>query len=132
MMSGRESVVLDTNIVIAFFRQDEKVLKPIRDGAKMNIPVIVAGELYFGVEKSQQQQANRQKIDKLIQEVTLLYCLDDTPQHYARIKSELKKKGTPIPENDIWIAAIAQNYALPLVSRDRHFQHISNLSLIQW
>lgn len=131
-MSGRESVVLDTNIVIAFFKQDEQVLKPIREGALVHVPIIVIGELYFGAAKSARQQANQQRIEVFTQEVTLLYCLDETPKYYAQIKQALKSKGTPIPENDIWIAAIAQEYGLPLVSRDQHFQYIDNLSLIQW
>lgn len=57
-MSG-SPVVLDTNIVIALFRQEESVLDPIRQGAAIHIPIIVIGELYFGVAKSQQKQVNQ-------------------------------------------------------------------------
>ena len=131
-MSGKESVLWDTNIVIAFFKQEEKVLAPVRKGVNVYVPIIVIGELYFGAEKSQHQQANRQKIEALTQETTVLYCLDETPKHYARIKNQLKIKGAPIPENDIWIAAIAQEYNLPLITRDQHFKHIDRLQIIQW
>ncbi len=125
-------VVLDTNIVIALFRQEESVLEPIRQGAVIHVPIIVVGELYFGAAKSQRKEENQQRIEQLTGHVTLLYCLDDTPRYYAQIKQELKQKGRPIPENDIWIAALAQEYGLPLVSRDQHFAYIDNLSLIQW
>ena len=125
-------VVLDTNIVIAMFRQEESVLEPIRQGAVIHVPIIVIGELYFGAAKSQRKEENRQRIEQLTEQVTLLYCLDETPKYYAQIKQELKQKGRPIPENDIWIAALAQEYGLPLVSRDGHFKYIDDLSLIQW
>ncbi len=125
-------VVLDTNIVIALFRQEESVLEPIRQGAVIHVPIIVIGELYFGAAKSQRKKENRRRIEQLTEQVTLLYCLDETPKYYAQIKQELQQKGRPIPENDIWIAALAQEYGLPLVSRDRHFNHIDDLSLIQW
>ena len=125
-------VVLDTNIVIAMFRQEESVLKPIRQGAVIHVPIIVIGELYFGAAKSQRKEENQQRIEQLTEQVTLLYCLDDTPKYYAQIKQELKQKGRPIPENDIWIAALAQEYGLSLVSRDGHFKYIDDLSLIQW
>ncbi len=125
-------VVLDTNIIIALFRQEESVLEPIRQGAIIHVPIIVIGELYFGAAKSQRKKENRQRIEQLTEQVTLLYCLDETPKYYAQIKQELQQKGRPIPENDIWISALAQEYGLPLVSRDGHFSYIDDLSLIQW
>ncbi len=120
-------VVLDTNIVIALFRQEESVLEPIRQGTVIHVPIIVIGELYFGVANSQRKKENQQRIEQ----VTLLYCLDETPKYYAQIKQELQQKGRPIPENDIWIAALAQKHRLPLVSRDGHFRYVDDLSIIQ-
>jgi tRNA(fMet)-specific endonuclease VapC len=55
-----------------------------------------------------------------------------TAENYGEIKAFLRKNGTPIPENDIWIAAIAMRFKLQLITRDQHFNHIKNLDLLAW
>ena len=62
----------------------------------------------------------------------LRHCDLDTSRHYAIVKSYLKSKGTPIPENDIWIAALAKQHRLTLVTRDKHFNNIHELLLESW
>lgn len=59
-------------------------------------------------------------------------CDEVTARHYGEIKNQLKENGRPIPENDIWIAAIAQQYDLTLVTRDKHFNAVANLSIEAW
>jgi tRNA(fMet)-specific endonuclease VapC len=61
-----------------------------------------------------------------------LECDATTANYYGQIKKELKEKGNPIPENDIWIAAIAKQHELELVSRDKHFEKIDNLKVTKW
>jgi len=63
---------------------------------------------------------------------TLLLCDEDTAHHYALIVTELRKKGRPIPQNDMWIAAIALQYDLDLLTRDAHFKEVSNLRIQGW
>ena len=62
----------------------------------------------------------------------ILSCDSTTAQHYGEIKNLLREKGRPIPENDIWIAAIANQHNLTLVSRDNHFDKVEGLSLERW
>lgn len=130
LMNGK--FLLDTNIVIPLFAGESAVLEKIEMAQEIYIPIIVMGELYYGAYKSVKVQNNLLKIEELGVEANLLDCNRATAKLYGQIKSQLKSKGTPIPENDIWIAAIAQQYDLTLVSRDNHFQNIENLTLERW
>ena len=125
------SYLLDTNIIIAFYDQDPNVLKKITQ-AKIYVPSIVIGELWFGAEKSGRKQSNQQQIEALAERVSVLPVTHATSKHYGVIKNALKQKGRPIPENDIWIAAVAQEYELTLVTRDHHFSHVPSAKLVAW
>lgn len=98
----------------------------------MFIPCIAIGELYFGAYKSLNVQENFSRIDEFALNNTVLACNTDTAKRYGDIKNRLKEKGQPIPENDVWIAAIAQQYALTLVIKDAHFDVVENLKIESW
>lgn len=72
------------------------------------------------------------KINEFVDEVFVLKSDADTGKYYGSIKKELKEKGKPIPENDIWIIALAIQYNMKVVSRDNHFENVKNLQLIKW
>ncbi|MDA0244089.1 MAG: type II toxin-antitoxin system VapC family toxin [Chloroflexi bacterium] len=126
------NVLLDTNIVVALFARDEAVVTAISQTTGLFIPAIVVGELAFGAHNSQQKAGNIQRMEDFIAEHVILDCNVQTAYKYGQIKGILKQQGRPIPENDIWIAAIAVQYQLPLVSRDNHFAHITHLNWIKW
>ncbi|MGH8552807.1 MAG: type II toxin-antitoxin system VapC family toxin [Methylococcales bacterium] len=98
----------------------------------MFLPGIVLGELYYGARKSIHFKQNSARIDELPTNSVVLFCDLATAQHYGAIKAQLRSKGKPIPENDIWIAAIGQQHQLAIVTRDNHFQHVDNLVIEQW
>lgn len=123
--------LLDTNIIIAFYSRDPIVLKKIVEG-KIYIPSIVIGELWFGAEKSIKKSTNQKQIETLAEQVTILPVTEETSKHYGVIKNQLKQKGKPIPENDIWIAAIASEYDITLVTRDQHFANIDMIKAEAW
>jgi tRNA(fMet)-specific endonuclease VapC len=129
-MSGK--YLLDTNIVIAIFAGDPDVLEPLVQSNEIFLPTIVLGELYYGARKSTHVEANVSRIDELAASSVLLECDIDTSRHYGLIKNKLRAKGRPIPENDIWIAAVAHQHRLTLVSRDAHFAEVDSLSLEVW
>jgi len=129
-MSGK--YLLDTNIVIALFAEDPAVQKHMARAGEIFIPVIVIGELYFGAFKSGRPRANTLHSEKFAAGNTVLVCDIGTSAEYGRIKNLLQKKGHPIPENDIWIAAIAIQHGLTLVSRDEHFKKIDELKRAVW
>ncbi len=129
-MNGR--FLLDTNIIIALFAQDPKIHDRITNAEEVFIPCIAIGELYFGAYRSLKIQENLIRIDDFSRNNTILGCNIETARRYGDIKNLLKEKGQPIPENDIWIAAIAQEYGLSLITRDAHFNAVQNLKVEVW
>jgi tRNA(fMet)-specific endonuclease VapC len=124
---GGKRFVLDTNIVIAFFKKDLAVTHLIEEADEIHLPHIVIGELYFGAEHSQHVESNKSKIEILSRSVSLLFPDIKTSKIYGSIKNSLRVHGTPIPENDIWIAAITIQHNLKLVTRDKHFSLVKGL-----
>ena len=127
-MSGR--FLLDTSIVIALFAEDTSVEEHLKEAGEVFIPGIVLGELYFGVRKSGRIRQNLKRIDELAISSAVLACDLGTAREYGEIKGALQ--GRPIPENDIWIAAIARQHGLTLVTRDEHFKEVEHLSIEVW
>ncbi|HRX49560.1 MAG TPA: type II toxin-antitoxin system VapC family toxin [Spirochaetota bacterium] len=124
-MSGR--YLLDTNIIIDLFNGDDAVKKKIITLDEIFVPNIVIGELYFGSYGSKKTKSNLKRLEDFIVSSTVISTTVETARIYGHIKNELKKKGTPIPENDIWIAALAKQYSLKLLTRDRHFDSIDEI-----
>jgi len=126
------SVLLDTNIVIGLFAKDESIVSHLSRADHVFIPVIVLGELYFGAYKSARPEENIRIIEQLVTARAVLTCDGVTASYYGRIKKALRDKGRPLPENDIWIAAIGQQHGLRVVSRDQHFKEIGDLLVEVW
>jgi len=129
-MSG--SFALDTNIVIAFFREDAAVLAHVKAADALFVPAVVLGELRYGARKSGQIRANLDRVQAFEAVVSVLPVNAGTAEHYGIIKDVLRAKGRPPPENDIWIAAVAAQHGLPVVSRDEHFAEVDGLELVRW
>lgn len=129
-MNGR--FLLDTNIVIAIFAKDAGVEAGLVNATEVFIPGIVLGELYYGAHKSYRVTENLAKINEFAANNSILTCDTRTAQEYGEIKNRLRAKGRPIPENDIWIAAIAKQYSLTLVTRDAHFGEVDGLMIEAW
>jgi tRNA(fMet)-specific endonuclease VapC len=124
--------LLDTNIVIAYFNGEGDVLERILDAPICHVSVITLGELSYGAQGSRLQMENLQKVLRLEEWATVLDIDKTTSQHYGRIKHELRTLGRPIPENDLWIAALARQHQLTLVSRDDHFVRVPDVKVEMW
>ncbi len=124
--------LLDTNIVIALFAEDTAVHQHLSEAGEVFVPSIVIGELYYGAHRSARVAENLARIGEFVASTTVLPCNTETAQQYGEIKNKLRAKGRPIPENDIWIAAIAMQYQLTLVARDRHFHEVDGLRVEAW
>lgn len=96
------------------------------------IPSIALGELYYGALKSARVETNQARIDEFASSSVIGGCDWGTARIYGQIKNRLRAKGRPIPENDLWIVAIAQQHQLTLISRDDHFKEVDDLSLRRW
>ncbi|MEB3217812.1 MAG: type II toxin-antitoxin system VapC family toxin [Nostocales cyanobacterium 94392] len=129
-MSGR--YLLDTNIIIALFANEASVKSNLAQANEVFIPSVVVGELCYGARKSGRVVANLARVDELVTNSTILGCDVETARRYGEIKNKLRLKGCPLPENDVWIAALAQQYDLILVTRDAHFQEVENLQTVMW
>jgi tRNA(fMet)-specific endonuclease VapC len=129
-MSGR--YLLDTNIIIALFANDTAVKENLAKAEETFVPVITIGELYYGAWKSLRVQENVTRIDEFAAQSVVLGCDTNTARHYGQIKNALRLKGRPIPENDIWIAAIALQHDLTLITRDEHLKDIEGLKVTVW
>lgn len=129
-MSGR--YLLDTNIVIALFANDTAVTNNLRNAQEVFVPSTVIGELYYGAQRSARVKQNVAQIDSFRAANTILCCDGITASVYGTVKNELRKKGRPIPENDIWIAAIGLQHDLTLVTRDTHFKEVDGVQIEAW
>ena len=128
-MAGR--VLLDTNVIIAFFSGEKAVSQQLVD-AEVFVSSTVLGELYYGARKSAHVAANLDRIEQFASSVQVLNCDAATAQLYGNIRDALRSKGRPIPENDIWIAAVALQHGLPLATRDDHFKEVDGLRVENW
>ena len=112
--------LLDTNTIIYFLNKDHDVTKKIHLNHDICISVITVGELYFGANKSSRKKENTVIYDTYLETMDILYIDSNIAKQYAHLKSELRKIGNPIPDNDIWIAATAIEHNLIIATRDKH------------
>lgn len=129
-MSGR--YLLDTNIIIALFADEPIVKNNLAQANEVFIPSIAIGELCYGARKSGRIGANLARINELVANSSVLVCDAETGQQYGEVKNKLRLKGRPLPENDIWIAVLALQHGMILVTRDVHFQEVENLQTVAW
>lgn len=129
-MNGKH--LLDTNIIVGLFKNDKKVQSQLAASTEVFVPSIAVGELYYGALKSAHVEKNMKQIREFATRAAVLACDAGTAEHYGAIKNELKTKGHPLPENDVWTAAIAKQHSLTVVTRDQHFKEIDGLLLEEW
>src|SRR5439155_26051849 len=104
----------------------------VRRADRIAVPVIVLGEYRFGIAQSRHRTSYENWLSEWLASVTVLDVDEETTRFYADIGLELKKKGKPIPTNDIWIAALSLQHSLPILSRDMHFDQVSGVERADW
>lgn len=130
-MTGN-NILLDTNIVIELFKGNTSITASLETLQSVNIPFAVLGELYLGAYRSSNSKKHIKQVSDFLGNCNILPADEETANIYALIKSALLNKGKPIPENDIWIAAIARQHKLILVTSDRHFDEIDGIIMENW
>ena len=131
-MNTAGSVLLDTNVVVAHLRNDPDLTARLRGTPAIYVPWVVLGELHYGAFRAQRREAQLALIRDFLQTTTLLMPDQTTSETYGRVKAELAETGRLIPDNDIWIAAMARQFDLPLVTRDSHFAAVPRLTTLAW
>ncbi len=124
-------ILIDTNIYSSAMRGDTEVVRLLRRVSHIGISSISVGELLSGFKGGNKEQKNRKELDIFLDSprVALYPVTQETAEHYSSVLNRLKQKGTPIPTNDIWIAATALQHGLPLYTLDKHFSHIEEVIL---
>ncbi|MDO8632287.1 MAG: type II toxin-antitoxin system VapC family toxin [Phycisphaerales bacterium] len=125
-MSGDPKFAVDTSFVIGVLKGTVESTRPFSEVA---FPFVVIGELRFGAMGGRDPQRKIAEIDEMVQRSTTLAGDGETARVYANVRHRLKAAGTPLPENDIWIAAICLQHGLPLLTLDRHFDRIDGLTV---
>ncbi len=125
-------MIIDTNALSAAADGEPDVAREFAKAACIAVPVIVLGEYRFGIRKSYRRREYEQWLSSFFPDATVLDVDAQTAEHYAEIRSELKEVGTPVPSNDLWIAALCRQHHLPILSRDRHFDRVHGLKRHSW
>ena len=131
-MNQNGRYLLDTNIVIALFSEEITVQENVRNAAVVALAPPIIGELCYGAEKSDKASENLHRINRFVQQNAFFPCDLETAQWFGIIKDRLRRKGTLIPDNDIWIAAVAMQRGLILATRDAHFDNVESLQTERW
>ncbi len=128
-----KNVLVDTTVVVNHFRATNQNLKThLADGGTIFIPLTVLGELQAGACRMVRREKALQQIEAFLVTSTLLLPDEATAKNYGEIYAELALAGTPIPQNDMWIAALAKEHGLPVATRDAHFRQIKDLTVLDW
>jgi tRNA(fMet)-specific endonuclease VapC len=125
-------LILDTNALSAIAGGDPEAVSAASGVARLMIPVIVLGEYRFAVAQSRHRAEYDRWLTQLAQASIILNVDSDTSIRYAQIRIALKRAGSSIPSNDIWIAALCRQHSFPILSRDRHFDLIGGLKRDTW
>ncbi|MBC7399042.1 MAG: type II toxin-antitoxin system VapC family toxin [Mucilaginibacter sp.] len=120
---------LDTSVIIHFFKSNASIIELLKTFQEVYVSNIVVGELYYGAYASSNATKHIQQIQDFLTDCIIVSPDLDASIAYGKLKADLKRKGSPIPENDIWIAAIAIEQNIPLFTTDNHFK-LLDLDLI--
>ena len=126
-------ILIDTNCYSAIDGGEPETIHRIESAEEVWVPFIVVGELYAGFEFGLQKEKNEQQLQSFLSRpaVGVLYANYDTAQRYGQLFQALRRRGTPIPTNDIWIAALALQHDLLVTTADKHFFFVPDLQILR-
>ena len=125
-------MILDTNAISAFAEGDPSVREKIAAGPGPYLPVIVIGEYRFGLLGTRDRERRLAWLTELTRHWTVLEVSADTAAIHAEIRQALKQRANPIPSNDVWIAALARQHNLSILSADLHFDNVPGIRRMSW
>lgn len=125
-------MILDTNALSAYFDRSANLIEIVSQAREIVIPVIVVGEYGHGIARSRYREAYERSLGRMLERCTILDVNNTTARHYTSIRLELRAAGTPIPANDVWIAALSRQHSMPIVSRDGHFDFVAGIDRRSW
>lgn len=130
-MTPTSSLTLDSSIIVHHMRTgDARVAARLKAASELYVPLTALGEILYGIKRSGNDPRAVEQWQKFSQNVVILRPDDSTVAAYAEIKQHLVIKGRPIPDNDMWIAATARSFDLPLYCRDAHFNELADIMTV--
>lgn len=123
-------MILDTNALSAWVEGRATVEAAFRSADRLVVPSVVLGEYYFGIRQSRHRNRYEEWLRRYLPLAEIAAVTSTTADAYADIRLELKRLGHPIPPNDAWIAALARQHALPVLSNDTHFDVVDGIRRI--
>ena len=123
-------MILDTNALSAWAEGHAAVESPLRVAQRLVVPSVVLGEYYFGIRQSRHRSRYEDWLARYLPLTEIALVTSATADAYADIRLELRRRGTPIPPNDVWIAALARQHGLALLSNDGHFDTVDGVRRI--
>ena len=122
-------VALDTNRYVDLCKGVDETVSLLEEAEAILLPFVVLGELRAGFVHGRRQADNERTLRQFLLKdgVHVLFADDQTTHHYAAVFRQLRKQGTPIPTNDMWLAALVLQHNLALHARDKHFEHLPQL-----
>ena len=127
-MSGN-SIALDANVAVDLINRANAAILAY---SPVYLPAPALGELRFGALNSARHDENLARLERFEQQCLVLAVTRETTVAYAQVRWALKRLGKPIPENDLWIAALCIEHSIPLATRDAHFREVDSLTLISF
>ena len=125
-------MILDTSALSAFADGDPALGEILRRQTRAVIPVIVLGEFRYGIAGSRHRTSYEAWLDSQLARFDVLDVTRETAITYAALRVALRRSGHPIPANDAWVAALALQHRMPVLSRDRHFDAVANIERRNW
>ena len=122
-------ILVDTNSLTDVFRGDAALMRAVESAEEVWLPFIAVAEIKAGFLVGKRGSANEALLLAFLQlpHVDVVYADHETTEIYARLFLQLRRAGTPIPTNDLWIASLAMQHQFRLVSRDRHFDKLPQI-----
>ena len=123
-------LALDTNRYVDFCKGEPQTVGILEQASSIHLPFVVLAELRAGFRVGRHGAENERILREFLMRdgVHTLYPDDQTTHHYAAVFAQLRRQGTPIPTNDMWIAALVLQHNLVLFARDAHFDHLPQLA----
>ena len=125
-------MILDTNALSAWAEGRRAVESPLRVADRLVVPSVVLGEYYFGIRQSRHRTRYENRLARYLPLAEIAIVTSATAGAYADIRLELKRRGTPIPPNDAWVAALARQHGLAVLSNDGHFDLVDGVRRIDF
>lgn len=126
-------ILLDTNALIPWLASDAG-LREFGIGAEWSpaVTMFTVAEMHYGIQRSSRPSDNERSLNRALRDLDVILPDLETARYFGLVHARLRRMGRPIPVNDMWIAALALQHDLPVLTRDSHFTLVEDLQVVGW